>query len=102
MLAEAVGEWFEEDDGVPFMMQVYQIREEKRAQIPVVTHVDGSGRLQGVYRHTNSRYYGLIEYFRDLTDVPIVLNMSFNENEPVVSRPEEALDCFLRTKSMRW
>jgi carbamoyltransferase len=98
VLAEAVGEWFEEDDAVPFMMQVFQIREEKRAQIPAVTHVDGSGRLQTVYRHTNPRYYRLIESFRAMTDVPMVLNTSFNENEPVVCRPEEALDCFLRTK----
>jgi len=98
VLAEAVGEWFEEDDAVPFMMQVFQILEEKRAQIPAVTHVDGSGRLQTVYRHTNARYYRLIENFRDLTGVPMVLNTSFNENEPVVCRPEEALDCFLRTK----
>jgi len=63
-----------------------------------VTHVDGSGRLQTVYRHTNPRYYRLIEAFGDLTDVPMVLNTSFNENEPVVCKPEEALDCFLRTK----
>ena len=99
MLAEAVVEWFEEDDAVPFMMQVFQIREEKRAQIPAVTHVDGSGRLQTVYRHTNPRYHRLIERFCDLTGVPMVLNTSFNENEPVVCRPEEALDCFLRTKT---
>jgi carbamoyltransferase len=98
VLAEAVGEWFEEDDAVPFMMQVFQIREEKRAQIPAVTHVDGSGRLQTVYRHTNPRYYHLIECFRDLTGVPMVLNTSFNENEPVVCGPQEALDCFLRTQ----
>jgi len=98
VLAEAIGNWFEEDDAVPFMMQVFQIREEKRVQIPAVTHVDGSGRLQTVYRDTNPRYYRLIECFRDLTGVPMVLNTSFNENEPVVCRPEEALDCFLRTK----
>jgi carbamoyltransferase len=98
VLAEAVGEWFEEDDAVPFMTQVFQIREEKRAQIPAVTHVDGSGRLQTVYRHTNPRYYRLIESFRAMTGVPMVLNTSFNENEPVVCRPEDALYCFLRTK----
>jgi carbamoyltransferase len=98
VLAEAVGEWFEEDDAVPFMMQVFQIRERRRAQIPAVTHVDGSGRLQTVYRHTNPRYHRLIEIFRELTGVPMVLNTSFNENEPVVCRPEEALDCFLRSK----
>lgn len=98
ILREAVSEWFETDDDVPFMMQVFQIREDKRALIPAVTHVDGSGRLQTVHRHTNPRYYRLIEAFRDLTGIPIVLNTSFNENEPVVCRPEEALDCFLRTR----
>jgi transcription antitermination factor NusG len=75
----------------------HQIREEKRALIPAVTHVDGSGRLQTVYHTTNPCYWNLIEAFRELTGVPIVLNTSFNENEPVVCRPQEALDCFLRT-----
>jgi carbamoyltransferase len=98
ILREAVPEWFETDDDVPFMMQVYPIRQEKRALIPAVTHVDGSGRLQTVTRESNPRYYMLIEAFRALTGVPMVLNTSFNENEPVVCRPEEALDCFLRTK----
>jgi carbamoyltransferase len=98
ILEEFVSEWFEEDDSVPFMMQVFQIREEKRPLLPAVTHVDGSGRLQTVYRHTNSRYAALINAFREITGVPMVLNTSFNENEPVVCRPEEALDCFLRTK----
>lgn len=98
ILDSAVGEWFEEDDAVPFMMQVFQIREPQRSRIPAVTHVDGSGRLQTVYRHTNPRYYRLIEAFRDITGIPIVLNTSFNENEPVVCNPQEALDCFLRTK----
>jgi carbamoyltransferase len=98
ILREAVNEWFEQDDDVPFMTQVYPIRPEKRPLIPAVTHVDGSGRLQTVCRETNPRYYRLIEAFNSLTGVPIVLNTSFNENEPVVCRPEEALDCFLRTK----
>lgn len=98
ILRESVPEWFETDDDVPFMMQVYPIREEKRAQIPAVTHVDGSGRLQTVTRETNVRYYNLIDAFREITGVPMVLNTSFNENEPVVCKPEEALDCFLRTK----
>jgi carbamoyltransferase len=98
ILREAVSEWFEIDDDVPFMMQVYPIREDKRALIPAVTHVDGSGRLQTVYRESNPRYYRLIHAFAELTDVPMVLNTSFNENEPVVCKPEEALDCFLRTK----
>jgi carbamoyltransferase len=98
ILREAVREWFETDDDVPFMMQVYQIRPEKRALIPAVTHVDGSGRLQTVHRHTNARYYRLIEAFGELTGVPLVLNTSFNENEPVVCTPAEALECFLRTR----
>src|SRR5438477_7918427 len=95
---EAVGEWFEEEDPVPFMMQVFQVRAEKRALIPAVTHVDGSGRLQTVHKETNPLYWHLISDFCSLTSVPLVLNTSFNENEPVVCRPEEALDCFLRTK----
>jgi carbamoyltransferase len=98
VLEDAVVEWFEEDDAVPFMMQVFQIREEKRAMIPAVTHVDGSGRLQTVCLRTNPLYYRLIKTYRDLTGVPMVLNTSFNENEPVVCAPEQALDCFLRTK----
>jgi carbamoyltransferase len=97
ILDEAVAEWFEEDDAVPFMMQVFQVREVKRAQVPAVTHVDGSGRLQTMHRHTNPRFYRLIEAFRDLSGIPMVLNTSFNENEPVVCQPDEALDCFLRT-----
>jgi len=98
VLDSAVHDWFEEDDAVPFMMQVFQIRESKRSVIPAVTHVDGSGRLQTVYRETNPYYYRLIECFHELTVVPMVLNTSFNENEPVVCEPKEALECFLRTK----
>ena len=98
ILREAVSEWFEQDDDVPFMMQVYPIRKEKRALIPAVTHVDGSGRLQTVTADTNPRYHRLISAFGHMTGVPIVLNTSFNENEPVVCKPSEALDCFLRTK----
>ena len=98
ILCEAVPEWFEQNDDVPFMMQVYQIIKEKRSAIPAVTHVDGSGRLQTVDEKTNPRYYSLIKEFKNLTGIPIVLNTSFNENEPVVCRPEEALETFLRTK----
>ena len=97
ILREKVSEWFEEDGDVPFMMQVYQIREEKRNEIPAVTHTDGSGRLQTVHENSNPRYYQLIKSFNEITGVPILLNTSFNENEPVVCLPEEALDCFLRT-----
>lgn len=98
VLREAVPEWFETDDDVPFMMQVFRIREAKRKEIPAVTHVDGTGRLQTVTWSGNPRYARLIQSFRDITGVPMVLNTSFNENEPVVCRPEEAIDCFLRTK----
>lgn len=98
ILREKVTEWFEQDDDVPFMMQVYPIRSEKHAVIPAVTHVDGSGRLQTVSNETNPLYWKLINAFHKLTGVPIVLNTSFNENEPVVCKPQEALDCFLRTK----
>ena len=98
ILREHVTAWFETDDDVPFMMQVFQFRPEKRAQVPAVCHVDGSGRLQTVHRETNPLYHQLIAHFLELTGIPMVLNTSFNENEPVVCRPAEALDCFLRTK----
>ena len=97
VLRFAVPEWFAEDDDVPFMMQVFQIRPEKRALIPAITHVDGSGRLQTVEKTSNPLYYKLISSFEALTGVPLVLNTSFNENEPVVCSPDEALACFLRT-----
>jgi carbamoyltransferase len=98
VLREKVADWFVRDDDVPFMLQVIAIRPERRGQIPAVTHVDGTGRLQTVDQAGNSRYHALIEAFFRLTGVPMVLNTSFNENEPVVCRPREALDCFLRTK----
>lgn len=98
ILREQVKDWFELDYDVPFMLQVFQILEARRHEIPAVTHVNGSGRLQTVTADQNQRYYQLIKAFFDLTGVPIVLNTSFNENEPVVCRPQEALNCFLRTK----
>lgn len=98
VLKEHVSNWFEEDGDVPFMMQVFQIKAMKRQFIPAVTHVDGSGRLQTVYRQTNPRFWLLIETFRRITGVPMLLNTSFNENEPIVCRPVEALECFLRTR----
>jgi carbamoyltransferase len=101
ILREAVDDWFEQDGDVPFMTQVYSIRAHKRDLIPAVTHVDGSGRLQTVSASANPRYHRLITAFRDLTQVPMVLNTSFNENEPVVCTPGEALDCFLRTRMDR-
>ena len=97
-MREMVQKYFEQDDDVPFMLQVFKVRPEKRPLIPAITHVDGSGRLQTVTQRENPLYYRLIRAFYELTGIPIVLNTSFNENEPVVNRPEEALDCFLRTK----
>jgi len=98
ILRERVLDWFEEDDDVPFMMKVFQIHEHKRLELPAVCHADGSGRLQTVHKDTNELYYDLISAFDKLTGVPILLNTSFNENEPVVCKPEEALECFLRTE----
>lgn len=98
ILREDVSEWFEQEDDVPFMMEVFQVRQEKRALVPATTHADGSGRLQTVHKETNPRYHRLISAYKALTGVSMVLNTSFNENEPVVCRPQEALDCFLRTK----
>ncbi len=98
ILREATQDWFEINYDVPFMLQVFQIKEEKRQHIPAVTHVNGSGRLQTVTELQNPRYHKLIKAFESITGVPILLNTSFNENEPVVCNPEEALNCFLRTK----
>jgi carbamoyltransferase len=98
ILREYVSSWFETDYDVPFMLQVYQVRNERRSDIPAVTHVNGSGRLQTVTKDQNARYYRLINAFREKTGTPIILNTSFNENEPVVCKPIEAIDCFLRTK----
>jgi len=98
ILREAVAEWFETDDDVPFMMKVFQFGAKYRDMVPAVAHVDGTGRLQTVHKETNPRYYRLIEHFRDLTGIPLVLNTSFKENELIVCYPEEALDCFLGTQ----
>lgn len=98
ILRRATGEWFELDHDVPFMLQVFQIKVSQRERIPAVTHVNGSGRLQTVTEEQNARYFHLIESFEKITGVPMLLNTSFNENEPVVCNPEEALNCFLRTK----
>jgi carbamoyltransferase len=98
ILKEYVGEYFEKVEDVPFMEKVFPIKKDKQALIPAVTHVDGTGRLQTVHKEISPRYYGLINKFRERTGVPILLNTSFNENEPIVNTPEEALDCFLRTQ----
>jgi carbamoyltransferase len=98
ILAEATGDYFEKSHPSPFMTVAYAVRTEKRRAIPAPTHVDGTGRLQTVTREANPLYHALISAFRELTGVPVVLNTSFNDNEPIVCRPEEAIDCFLRTQ----
>jgi carbamoyltransferase len=98
ILEEAVDDYFVGAAIDPFMQQVYPVRPEKRDVLPAITHADGSGRLQTVSAKTNPRYYRLIDAFRKLTGVPVLLNTSFNENEPIVDTPEQALDCFFRTR----
>ena len=98
ILEERTGDYFEQTHPAPTMLMVYQIRPERRAEIPAVTHVDGSGRLQTVSREVNPRYHQLISDFCELTGVPVVLNTSFNENEPIVCTPRHAIDCFLKTR----
>jgi len=98
VLEERTADYFEQSHPAPTMLMVYQVREERRAEIPAVTHVDGSGRLQTVTCEVNPRYYQLISDFNALTGVPVVLNTSFNENEPIVCTPRHAIDCFLKTR----
>jgi carbamoyltransferase len=98
ILAEHTGDYFEQTHPAPTMQMVYQVKPERRASIPAVTHVDGSGRLQTVTREANELYYRLISDFYKLTGVPVLLNTSFNENEPVVCTPREAIDCFTKTR----
>jgi carbamoyltransferase len=98
ILEEATGQYFERTHPSPFMTFAYSVRPEKRSVIPAPTHVDGTARLQTVSKRTNPLYWKLIRAFGDLTGVPVVVNTSFNDNEPIVCKPEEALDCFLRTR----
>jgi carbamoyltransferase len=98
ILEERSGDYFEQSYPVPYMLQVYRIRPERRQEIPAVTHIDGTGRLQTVGRGSNPLYHRLILTFGERTGTPILLNTSFNENEPVVNRPQEAIDCFQRTR----
>jgi carbamoyltransferase len=98
IIEEAMDDYFVGAAADPFMQQVYPVRPEKRSILPAITHVDGSGRLQTVSASSNPRYYKLISAFGRLTGVPVLLNTSFNENEPIVDTPEQALDCFFRTR----
>jgi carbamoyltransferase len=97
VLAEAAGDFFETDYPSPFMVQAYRIKPRQRERIPAVTHQDGTGRLQTVEKDVNPLYWKLLKRFGDLTGVPVLINTSFNENEPIVNTPAQALDCFLRT-----
>ncbi len=98
VLVEQVGAYFDQTYPDPFMLKVYNVLERKRSHIPAVTHVDGTGRLQTVDREVNPLYWQLIKEFENITSVPVILNTSFNENEPIVCRPQEAVDCFMRTR----
>jgi carbamoyltransferase len=98
ILEERLHDYFVGATPDPFMMQVYPVRPDKHAIVPAVTHVDGSGRLQTVSKQSNPRYWSLIKAFERVTGVPILLNTSFNENEPIVLTPDHAIDCFLRTQ----
>lgn len=98
ILAEYQHEYFEHDHPSPFMLHVYKIRPDKRKALCTVNHVDDTGRLQTVTRDENPMYYDLISAFQRKTGLPIILNTSFNENEPIVCTPEEAIDCFQRTR----
>jgi carbamoyltransferase len=98
ILAEKTAEWFEKSHPSPFMTLAYSVRPEMRDRIPAPTHIDGTGRLQTVTRAANPRFHALISAFEAQTGVPVVLNTSFNDNEPIVCRPQEALDCFQRTQ----
>ena len=98
ILAEKVGDYFETDYPSPFMVMAYKIKPGQRERIPAVTHGDGTGRLQTVEREVNLRYWRLIHKFEEVTGVPVLLNTSFNENEPIVQAPAQAIDCFLRTR----
>ena len=98
ILLENVGEYFEKDYPDPFMLKVYTIKKEKRESLSAVTHIDGTGRLQTVGIEENPLYWQLIKEFEKITGVPVLLNTSFNENEPIVCCPKDALHCFLHTK----
>jgi carbamoyltransferase len=98
VLRERQSELFEQNHPSPFMLHVYKIRPEWRARLSAVTHVDNTGRLQTVTRDENALYYDLIKTFEAKSGIPVLLNTSFNENEPIVCQPSEAIECFLRTK----
>jgi carbamoyltransferase len=97
VLAERVDDWFEDAHPSPFMQMAVRIRPDRQEQVPAVAHVDGTGRLQTVHRETNPIYWRLIHEFDAITGVPLILNTSFNENEPIVCTPDDAIDCYRKT-----
>ncbi|MBC7813968.1 MAG: carbamoyltransferase, partial [Burkholderiales bacterium] len=98
VLLEATGDYFDQSYPDPFMLKVYGVRADKQSEIPAVTHVDGTGRLQTVQREHTPLYWSLINAFGEQTGTPVILNTSFNENEPIVCTPQQAIDCFMRTR----
>jgi carbamoyltransferase len=98
VLEEKQSEIFENNHPSPHMLHVYKIKKEWRDKLSAVNHNDNTGRLQTVKRNENQLYYDLVESFGKKTGVPVLLNTSFNENEPIVCNPHEAIDCFTRTK----
>ena len=98
ILEEFTAEWFEQEYQSPFMQMTYQVNPNKVSDIPAPTHVDGSGRLQTVNASNNQKYYKLIKEFHGITGIPVVVNTSFNDNEPIVNTPDEAIASFMRTK----
>jgi carbamoyltransferase len=98
ILADRVDEYFETNYASPFMVMAFKIRPKKREGVPAITHGDGTGRLQTVEESANPKYWKLIQKFDELTGVPVLLNTSFNENEPIVNTPAQAINCFLRTR----
>jgi carbamoyltransferase len=98
VLEDKLSTCFRGDHEVPFMIVVYMVRPEWKERLSAITHEDGTGRAQTVSREQNALYYDVIKAFEQRTGTPVLLNTSFNENEPIVHTPEQALDCFLRTK----
>jgi carbamoyltransferase len=97
VLAEAAGEYFDNSCASPFMTQAYRVKQDQRNRIPGVVHADGTARLQTVERESNPRFWKLLKAFGEITGVPLLINTSFNDNEPIVAAPREAIDCFIRT-----
>src|SRR5262249_5797681 len=97
ILQERAAEFFEIEQFDPFMTMAPRVRPDKATLIPAAVHVDGTARIQTVDRASNPRFYGVIEKFADITGIPVILNTSFNRQEPIVARPEEAISCYLRT-----